>query len=57
GVSVSVIEKQLLRSEILIAGHLRKVSCARHDLCSRLDGLLQEANKPWLWAELLTENM
>ena len=57
-VEVFVIGKQLLRSGISVAGHAREASRARSDaeLCSKLDGLLQEADESQLWLELLTED-
>ena len=54
---VRVIGKQLLRSGTSVAAHAREASRARSDaeLCSKLGGLLQEADESQLWLELLTE--
>lgn len=52
-----VIGKQLLRSGTSVAAHAREASRARSDaeLCSKLGGLLQEADESQLWLELLNE--
>ena len=49
---------QLLRSGTSVAAHTREASRARSDaeFCSKLDGLLQEADESGLWLELLTED-
>lgn len=41
-----------------MAAHAREASRARSDaeFCSKLDGLLQEADETQLWLELLTED-
>lgn len=54
---VSVLGHQLLRSGTSVAAHAREASRARSDaeLCSKLDGLLQEADESQLWLELLIE--
>lgn len=54
---VRVIGHQLLRSGTSVAGHAREASRARSDaeFCSKLDGLLQEADESLLWLELLKE--
>lgn len=54
---VRVAGKQLLRSGTSVAAHAREASRARSDaeLCSKLGGLLQEADESQLWLELLKE--
>ena len=49
---------QLLRSGTSVAAHSREASRARSDaeFCSKLDGLLQEADESELWLELLMED-
>lgn len=55
---VAVLGKQLLRSGTSVAAHAREASRARSDaeFCSKLDGLLQEADESQLWLELLHED-
>ena len=55
---VRVLGKQLLRSGTSVAAHAREASRARSDseFCSKLDGLLQEADESLLWLELLRED-
>ena len=55
---VRVLGHQLLRSGTSVAGHAREASRARSDaeLCSKLGGLLQEADESALWLELLHED-
>ncbi len=55
---VRVLGKQLLRSGTSVAAHAREASRARSDseFCSKLDGLLQEADESQLWLELLQED-
>ena len=55
---VRVLGKQLLRSGTSVAAHAREASRARSDaeFCSKLDGLLQEADESQLWLELLRED-
>ena len=55
---VSVLGKQLLRSGTSVAGHTREANRARSDaeFCSKLGGLLQEADESQLWIELLRED-
>ena len=55
---VDVLGTQLLRSGTSIAAHAREASRARSDaeFCSKLDGLLQEADESLLWLELLRED-
>lgn len=55
---VRVLGKQLLRSGTSVAAHAREASRARSDLefCSKLDGLLQEADESQLWLELLRDD-
>ena len=52
---VAVLGKQMLRSGTSVAAHAREASRARSDaeFCSKLDGLLQEADETQLWIELL----
>src|SRR5471030_998049 len=53
-----VLGKQLLRSGTSVAAHSREASRARSDseFCSKLDGLLQEADESKLWLELLRDD-
>ena len=55
---VAVLGHQLLRSGTSVAAHAREASRARSDseFCSKLDGLLQEADESQLWIELLRED-
>lgn len=55
---VQVLGQQLLRSGTSVAAHSREASRARSDaeFCSKLDGLLQEADESQLWLELLHED-
>lgn len=50
---VRVLGKQLLRSGTSVAAQAREASRARSDseFCSKLDGLLQEADESQLWLE------
>ena len=53
-----VLGNQLLRSGTSVAAHAREASRARSDMefCSKLDGLLQEADESQLWIELLRDD-
>ncbi len=55
---VRVLGKQLLRAGTSVAAHAREASRARSDseFCSKLDGLLQEADESQLWLELLRDD-
>ncbi|HYG22161.1 MAG TPA: four helix bundle protein [Verrucomicrobiae bacterium] len=55
---VEVLGHQLLRSGTSVAAHAREASRARSDseFCSKLDGLLQEADETQLWTELLRDD-
>lgn len=55
---VEVLGHQLLRAGTSVAAHSREASRARSDaeFCSKLDGLLQEADESLLWLELLQED-
>jgi len=55
---VKVLGHQLLRSGTSVAAHAREASRARSDseFCSKLDGLLQEADESQLWIELLRDD-
>lgn len=55
---VELLGHQLLRSGTSVAAHAREASRARSDseFCSKLDGLLQEADESQLWIELLQED-
>src|SRR5438477_7313394 len=55
---VEILGNQLLRSGTSVAAHAREASRARSDseFCSKLDGLLQEADESQLWLELLRDN-
>ena len=52
---VRVLGKQLLRSGTSVAAHAREAARARSnsEFCSKLAGLLQEADESQLWLELL----
>lgn len=54
---VAVLGKQLLRSGTSVGAHAREASRARSDaeFCSKLDGLLQEADESQFWLELLRD--
>src|SRR3989441_5494947 len=55
---VEILGNQLLRSGTSVAAHAREASRARSDseFCSKLDGLLQEADETQLWLELLRDD-
>ena len=55
---VEILGNQLLRSGTSVAAHAREASRARSDIefCSKLDGLLQEADESQLWLELLRDD-
>ena len=55
---VDVLGRQLLRSGTSVAAHAREASRARSvsEFCSKLDGLLQEADESQLWLELLHDD-
>jgi four helix bundle protein len=55
---VRVLGKQLLRSGTSVASHSREASRARSEseFCSKLAGLLQEADESALWLELLRDD-
>ena len=55
---VKVLGHQLLRSGTSVAAHAREDSRARSDseFCSKLDGLLQEADESELWIEFLRDD-
>ena len=55
---IAVMGKQMLRSGTSVAAHAREASRARSDaeFCSKIDGLLQEADETQLWLELIIEN-
>jgi four helix bundle protein len=55
---VEILGNQLLRSATSVAAHKREASRARSDaeFCSKLDGLLQEADESQLWLELLRDD-
>ncbi len=55
---VAVLGHQLLRSGTSVAAHSCEASRARShaEFCSKLDGLLQEADESALWLELLNED-
>ena len=55
---VRVLARQLIRSGTSVAGHAREATRARSDaeFCSKLDGLLQEADESRLWLELMNED-
>ena len=55
---VRILGRQLIRSGTSVAAHAREASRARSDaeFCSKLDGLLQEADESQLWLELLRDD-
>ena len=55
---VEILGNQLLRSGTSVAAHAREASRARSEMefCSKLDGLLQEADESQLWLELLRDD-
>ena len=55
---VKILGRQMLRSGTSVAAHAREASRARSDaeLCSKLGGLLQEADETQLWLELLRDD-
>ncbi len=55
---VRVLGKQLLRSGTSVAAHAREASRARSDseFCSKIEGLMQEADESQLWLELLRDD-
>jgi four helix bundle protein len=55
---VAVLGHQPLRSGTSVAAHAREASRARLDseFCSKLDGLLQDADESQLWIELLRDD-
>ena len=55
---VRVLGKQLLHSGTSVAAHAREAARARSEseFCSKLDGLLQEADESQLWLELLRDD-
>ncbi|NJK90798.1 MAG: four helix bundle protein [Blastochloris sp.] len=55
---VEVLGHQLLRAGTSVAAHSREASRTRSDaeFCSKLDGLLQEADESQLWLELLRDD-
>jgi len=55
---VEVLGHQLLRSGTSVAAQTREASRARSDaeFCSKLDGVLQEADESQLWLELLRDD-
>ena len=55
---VEILGNQLLRSGTSVAAHAREASRAWSDseFCSKLDGLLQEADESQLWLELLRDD-
>src|SRR5437763_15179195 len=55
---VEILGNQLLRSGTSVAAHAREASRARSDseFCSKLDGLLQEADESQLRLDLLRDD-
>lgn len=55
---VHILGKQLIRAGTSVAAHSREASRSRSDaeFCSKIDGLLQEADESQLWLELLRED-
>jgi four helix bundle protein len=55
---IHILGKQMIRSGTSVAAHAREASRARSDaeFCSKLDGLLQEADETQLWLEYLIED-
>ena len=55
---MAVIGRQMLRSGTSVAAHAREAFRAGSmvEFCSKLDGLLKEADETLLWIELLIED-
>ncbi len=55
---VRVLGKQLLRSGTSVAANAREASRARSEseFCSKIEGLMQEADESQLWLELLLDD-
>jgi four helix bundle protein len=55
---VRILGRQLIRSGTSVASHAREATRARSDaeFCSKLDGLLQEADESQLWLEYPIED-
>jgi four helix bundle protein len=55
---VKVLGHQLLRSGTSVAAHAREASRARSEseFCSKVEGLLQEADESQLWLKLLRDD-
>ena len=55
---VRILGRQMIRAGTSVAAHVREASRARSDadFCSKLDGLLQEADETQLWLEYLIED-
>ncbi len=55
---VRILGRQLLRSGTSVAAHAREAARARSnsEFCSKLEGLLQEADESQLWLELLRDD-
>ena len=55
---IRILGRQLIRAGTSVAAHVREASRARSDaeFCSKLDGLLQEADETQLWLEYLIED-
>ena len=55
---VEVLGHQLLRSGTSVAAHVREASRSRSEaeLCSKLDGAIQEADESMLWLDLLRDD-
>jgi four helix bundle protein len=55
---VRILGRQMIRSGTSVPAHVREASRARSDaeFCSKLDGLLQEADETQLWLEYLIED-
>lgn len=53
-----MIGHQLLRSGRSVVAHVREASRSRSDaeLCSKLEGAIQEADESMLWLELLWDD-
>jgi len=55
---VRILGRQMIRAGTSVAAHVREASGAPSDaeFCSKLDGLLQEADETRLWLEYLIED-
>ena len=55
---MAILAKQMIRSGTSVASHAKEATSARSDseFCSKIDGILQEADETQLWLELLADD-